>query len=443
MLYRGCADDKRWNGLDLSYNGCQWQTYLGWGGRRALWCLCAESNCNNVTAVFLRQNGNMTSSHAQPTGNGILNKAVDDIPSVPVGGDTAQPNTNTTTAASENIGDHGNVGTNYERRDESIIEDSSKAKGGNPLSNNTKNDGDIKWTQNATEHSGSNGGGSWGNPQSPDDSSVSKTTKVTMMDDLEETVTQPNNQKTDNHGGGSESEAAPGDQREAPPSGEATLTSTERSPPQRPPTETPQTLLPREFAQADPIHVDAPVIAPVITTPIPKEISPPIGDNVDNQNGGHTHNKTVENGASQQENGDNQNGGHARNKTVENGASPGDTGDAKESDDYRWLLGVDNQESPFEPIDIRGIDETNTELVRPSVTASSNELDADILPNEPVVSRGQDAPQLLPSASDLDPEVEVTDTGQSSTTVLPVGRINTPEKQFGETTRHPLQETCE
>ena len=54
MLYRGCADNKRWNGLDLSYNGCRWQHYLGWAGGRVLWCLCRESKCNNVTVgIFI------------------------------------------------------------------------------------------------------------------------------------------------------------------------------------------------------------------------------------------------------------------------------------------------------------------------------------------------------------------------------------------------------
>ena len=54
VLYRGCADNKRWNGLDLSYNGCRWQHYLGWAGARVLWCLCRESKCNNVTVgIFI------------------------------------------------------------------------------------------------------------------------------------------------------------------------------------------------------------------------------------------------------------------------------------------------------------------------------------------------------------------------------------------------------
>ncbi len=51
VMYRGCADSLRWHGLDLEYNGCQYQQYMGWNHHRALWCLCAENRCNRVSVI--------------------------------------------------------------------------------------------------------------------------------------------------------------------------------------------------------------------------------------------------------------------------------------------------------------------------------------------------------------------------------------------------------
>ena len=45
VVYRGCADSKRWSGLNIS-NGCSLQSYLGWNNRKTLWCFCDTILCN-------------------------------------------------------------------------------------------------------------------------------------------------------------------------------------------------------------------------------------------------------------------------------------------------------------------------------------------------------------------------------------------------------------
>ena len=48
VRYKGCADRWRWRGLDISYQGCRYQDYLGWNNRRTLWCFCDYEFCNRV-----------------------------------------------------------------------------------------------------------------------------------------------------------------------------------------------------------------------------------------------------------------------------------------------------------------------------------------------------------------------------------------------------------
>ena len=53
VIYRGCADNKRWEGLDIDYLGCKEQEYLGWNNERANWCLCDTDDCNAETMADL------------------------------------------------------------------------------------------------------------------------------------------------------------------------------------------------------------------------------------------------------------------------------------------------------------------------------------------------------------------------------------------------------
>ena len=50
VVYRGCADMKKWPRLDTGYVGCKYQTYQMWDQRPVLWCFCDFELCNtNVT----------------------------------------------------------------------------------------------------------------------------------------------------------------------------------------------------------------------------------------------------------------------------------------------------------------------------------------------------------------------------------------------------------
>ena len=47
VVYRGCADAKRWtNRLNIS-SACSLQSYLGWNNRKTLWCFCETHLCNS------------------------------------------------------------------------------------------------------------------------------------------------------------------------------------------------------------------------------------------------------------------------------------------------------------------------------------------------------------------------------------------------------------
>lgn len=55
VIYRGCADPVSWPQLDISYNGCRYQSYGSWGKTPVIWCLCDFDLCNiNISYVTLK-----------------------------------------------------------------------------------------------------------------------------------------------------------------------------------------------------------------------------------------------------------------------------------------------------------------------------------------------------------------------------------------------------
>lgn len=55
VIYRGCADPVNWPQLDITYNGCRYQSYGSWGKTSVIWCLCDFDLCNtNISFVMLK-----------------------------------------------------------------------------------------------------------------------------------------------------------------------------------------------------------------------------------------------------------------------------------------------------------------------------------------------------------------------------------------------------